>query len=64
LRNTGRQKRASLIAATKRELEKVERMVKRGRLREESEIGVRVGRVVNKYKVAKHFVLRIEKKLY
>jgi hypothetical protein len=54
------QKRASLIAATKQELEKVERMVQRGRLGEASEIGLRVGRVVNKYKVAKHFVLRIE----
>lgn len=54
------QTRTSLIAATERELAKVQRMVERGRLRGEAEIGVRVGQVVNKYKVAKHFVLRIE----
>lgn len=52
--------RASLIAATERELAKVKGMVDRGRLRGQDEIGVRVGRVVNKYKVAKHFDLVIE----
>ncbi|MCR4392703.1 MAG: IS1634 family transposase [Candidatus Acetothermia bacterium] len=54
------QTRTSLIAATERELAKVQRMVDRGRLRGQDEIGLRVGRVVNKYKVAKHFLLRIE----
>lgn len=52
--------RASLIAATEQELAKVKGMVDRGRLRGQDEIGVRVGRVVNKYKVAKHFDLVIE----
>jgi len=53
--------RQSLIAATTREFEKVQRMVARGRLKgaRADEIGLRVGQVVNKYKVAKHFELEI-----
>jgi len=53
-------KRASLLEATKRELEKVRGMVQRGRLSGQAKIGVRVGRVINKYKVAKHLALQIE----
>jgi len=53
-------KRDSLLKATSAELDKVKAMVKRGRLRGGDKIGVRVGKVVNKYKVAKHFVLEIE----
>ncbi len=53
-------KRTSLLEATAEELEKVRRMVERGRLRGQDHIGVRVGKVVNKYKVAKHFKLSIE----
>jgi transposase len=52
-------KRQSLLDATTKELDKVKRMVERRRLRGKGEIGVRVGKVVNKYKVAKHFVLDI-----
>jgi len=52
--------RQSLIAATVQELEKVRGMVKRGKLKAKEKIGVRVGKVVNKYKVAKHFQLVIE----
>ncbi len=52
-------KRQSLLEATRQELEQVRRMVERGDLRGQDEIGVRVGRVVNKYKVAKHFALNI-----
>ena len=52
--------RQSLIEATVQELEKVRGMVKRGRLKAKEKIGVRVGKVVNKYKVAKHFQLVIE----
>ena len=54
--------RRSLLEATTTELEKVRTMVARGRhktLKTTDEIGVRVGRVVNKYKVAKHFRLDI-----
>lgn len=53
-------KRRSLLAATTAELETVQRMVASGRLKDEDKIGVRVGKVVNKYKMAKHFVLQIE----
>jgi transposase len=55
-----RAKRTDLIEATVAELEKVRRMVSHGRIRGKDKIGVRVGKVVNKYKVAKHFVLTIE----
>jgi transposase len=53
-------KRASLIAATTAELDKVRAMVARGSLRGSADIGVRVGKVINKYKVAKHFKLTID----
>jgi transposase len=53
-------KRTSLLEATAKELEKVRRLVGRGRLRGQDDIGVRVGKVVNHYKVAKHFNLIIE----
>lgn len=52
-------KRQSLIDATIGELEKVKGMVARGKLRDRGDIGVRVGRVINKYHVAKHFSLTI-----
>ena len=53
-------KRQSLIEATIKELDKVRSMVARGRLRGADTIGVRVGKVVNKYKVAKHIELAIQ----
>ena len=52
-------KREALLEATEKELEKVRARVDRGRLRGQAAIGVCVGRVVNKYKVAKHFALKI-----
>jgi hypothetical protein len=48
-------KRQDLIAATTRELEKVRSMVASGRLKGRDRIGVRIGKVISKYKVAKHF---------
>lgn len=53
--------RQSLIAATTREFEKVQRMVARGKLKDADakEIGLRVGQVANKYSMAKHFELNI-----
>ena len=54
------QKRQSLLDATVQELEKARRMVERGRLKGQDAIGVRVGKVVNKYKVGKHFKLDIQ----
>jgi hypothetical protein len=53
-------KRQALLAATAKELDTVCRMAGRGRLKGQAAIGVRVGKVVNKYKVAKHFVLDIQ----
>lgn len=56
-------KREDLLAATERELDKVRQMVSgpRGTLRnaDAGKIGQRAGRVINKYKVAKHFDLQI-----
>jgi transposase len=52
-------KRQSLLEATTKELTKVQGMVVRGRFRDAAAIGIRVGKVVNKYKVAKHFALDI-----
>ena len=52
-------KRQDLLAATVAELATIQRRVASGRLRGRAEIGLRVGRVINKYKVAKHFALTI-----
>jgi transposase len=54
------QKRKALLQATVEALEKVRASVTAKRLRSPDEIGVRVGRVVNQYKVAKHIELTIE----
>jgi transposase len=53
-------KREQLLQATEEELKKVRASVAGARLKGKGKIGVRVGRVVNKYKVAKHFTLTIE----
>src|SRR5262245_66254068 len=53
------EKRRDLIAATERELEKVAAMASAGRLRGAGAIGVRAGKVLDKYKVANHFDLAI-----
>ena len=52
-------KREALLAATREALEKVRAMVERGRLRTAGAIGVRVGKVLNTFKMAKHFELDI-----
>ena len=54
-------KREELLVATERELEKIVSAVKRDRrpLRGEGEIGIRVGKVIGKYKVGKHFKMEI-----
>lgn len=52
-------KREALLKATTEALEKVQGMVARGYLKEAEKIGVRVGRVINQYKMAKHFKLEI-----
>jgi hypothetical protein len=55
-------KRHSLLQATQKELEQVRASVQSGRLEGRDKIGVRVGRVLNKYKVGKHFALQITEK--
>jgi transposase len=52
-------KRESLLAATERNLDKIKARVDAGKLTGQDEIGVRVGKVINQYKVAKHFELAI-----
>ena len=55
-------KREALLQATERELEKIAEATRREkrRLVGKGKIGVRVGRVLGKYKVGKHFELEIE----
>ena len=55
-------KRESLLSATEAELATIATAVRRRSrpLRGKDKIALRVGKVVNHYKVAKHFVLRIE----
>jgi transposase len=51
--------REDLLAATERNLEKIKVRVEAGKLAGKDKIGVAVGKVVNQYKVAKHFELTI-----
>jgi len=75
LRKLRAHKRQSLLRATVKELEKIRGMVDRARQKQLTSkskkgkkrqmlgadaIGVRVGKVVNKYKVAKHFIVDIK----
>ena len=52
-------KRAELLAATAAELDKVAVHVEAGKLVGAAKIGVRVGRVLGRFKMAKHFTLDI-----
>jgi transposase len=54
-------KRKNLIEATVKELDKVKRMVQRGRLHGKTEIGTCLQNILKKYKIAKHFKLNIRK---
>jgi hypothetical protein len=53
-------KREELLAATERNLEKIKVRVDAGKLAGADAIGVRVGKVIDQYKVAKHFDLTIQ----
>jgi transposase len=53
-------KREELLAATEANLDKIKARVDAGKLVGREEIGLRVGRVINQYKVAKHFELAID----
>ena len=52
-------KREDLLAATERNLDKLNARVQAGKLTGADEIGLRVGKVINQYKVSKHFELDI-----
>jgi transposase len=52
-------KREALLAATEKNLAKIKARVDAGKLAGADAIGVAVGRLVNQYKVAKHFELEI-----
>jgi Transposase DDE domain len=48
--------RERLLSATEAELAKIQQMVQAGRLKDPAKIGIRAGKVINKRKVAKHFI--------
>jgi hypothetical protein len=52
-------KRLALLAATDTELSKITAAVVAGRLAGAGKIGIRVGKVVGRYKMAKHYILDI-----
>ena len=52
-------KREELLCATEKKLDKIKARVATGKLTGQDAIGVRVGKVINQYKVAKHFTLAI-----
>jgi len=53
-------KREELLAATELNLEKIKARVEAGKLAGQDEIGLRVGKIIDQYKVAKHFDLAID----
>jgi len=57
-------KREELLAATEKNLEKIRARVEAGRLAGADAIGVAVGKLVNQYKVAKHFELQISDRAF
>ena len=57
-------KREELLAATEKNLQQIKERVDAGRLKGADAIGLRVGKVINQYKVAKHFELSIEDKSF
>ncbi|MBF0433884.1 MAG: transposase [Magnetococcales bacterium] len=59
LANRRARTRLTLLAKTVRRIEPIQRSVATGRLRGQDKIGLRVGRVINRYKMAKHFQLEI-----
>ena len=55
LEESRRLKRDALLAATEADLEKIKASVAAGWLKDKDKIGVRVGKVIGKHKVGKHF---------
>ena len=59
LEESRRLKRESLLAATEADLEKIRASAAAGRLKDPDKIGMRVGKVIGKHKVGKHFLWEI-----
>lgn len=57
-------KRTELLADTESELDKIAVRVQAGRLKQASAIGVAVGKVINRRKVAKHFRITIDEGVF
>ena len=57
-------KRQELLAATEANLQKIKARVDAGKLVGRDEIGLRVGKVINQYKMAKHFELAIGEAIF
>lgn len=54
-----RRNRQELLSATERNLEKIRTRVESGRLVDADKIGLAVGKVIDKHKMAKHFILEV-----
>ena len=52
-------KRQALLAATEQNLDKLVAAVNGGRLRGADQIGVKLGKIINKHKVGKHFITAV-----
>src|SRR5216683_718684 len=52
-------KRENLLAATENDLAKIKASVDAGRLKDADKIGIRIGKVIGKHKVAKHFITEV-----
>ena len=59
LAESRRLKRETLLAATEADLGKISASVSAGRLKDKDKIGIRVGKVIGKHKVGKHFTWEI-----
>jgi len=59
LKSSRAHKRQELLEATEEDLEKIAKSVKSGRLKDPDKIGIRVGKVIGKHKVGKHFIWEI-----
>ena len=60
LKSAREHKRQELLEATEEDLAKIAKSVKSGRLKDPDKIGVRIGKVIGKHKVGKHFIWEIK----
>lgn len=62
VREERRRNRADLLAATEKDLQQVQARVQAGSLVKTDAIGMAVGRILNKHKMAKHFDVQMEER--